>query len=538
MALVNGKNSRYISILPMNGSTFTQLQKVSFELDESLGYIKGRDTYVTVDILNTTADNTRWTLPNGVGTSALIQQIDIYSKRTSILLESLANYNQWATIQTQYGQDDATVSQRLYGVGKPTHQWDDNLNIFLNPEDVENNLISPISETATLPNGYVSRQLIIPLKCGVFGSWNDTETVCPILNFGGLRIDIWLAPNNLVCQELTAYGTLETDLTEKIPQDQIPLLPIEANTQTFLTNLVTGGVGVYWDNVNSLNLVSGQRVRVVGLVNGEGQQQQTRYMTIGMIEPTAESGQFNIIFTTVSTFEDVDGDTPLEEISIFPLHYPQTQASELTYSLSNVELHVPVMVMPQDAMSKLAKPMQYEMLTYDQFIDTIPTSGNTHQIQIGSVATKSKAIMSVFCPTSFTNQQRIPYYNGLRPSELNLNSVQYFINNKYYPMQAYNPSEKEDKPQTFNELVKAFNACNIPCVNLGSNEYSTLDNYSNTFIIARELARSVFVFDLHNAEPEIRLRFSADRMENVRVYSYVWSHKIIDISANGLAVIL
>jgi hypothetical protein len=539
MALVNGKNSRFISILPENGSTFTELQKITLEIDESVGYIKGRDTYITVDIQNTTADNTRWCLPNGVGSVALIQQMDIYSKRTAVLLESLTNYNQMMGVLNQYGTDDPTVSQRLYGVGKPTNQWQNNGAVFVNPEDVENNLISPVSTTATLANGtYQPRQLIIPLKCGIFSSWNDTETVCPVLNFGGLRIDIWLAPNKLVCQEMTAYGRLETDLANKIPQTVIPLLSIEANTQTFTTNLNTGGLGVYWETSNSFNLVAGQRVVVTGQVEGVGAL-QTRYMTIGQIEATGEAGQFNIVFTTVSTFDDLAVGQPLENIQIQALHYPDEQASELRYTLSNVELHVPVMVLPKDAMSQLAKPMKYEMLTYDQFIDNILASERNHQTQINSVASKAKAIMSVFTPSeNDVTAQSIGYYRGLRPSELLLNSVQYFINNKNYPMQAYNPREKEDKPQTFNELVKAFNACNLPCVNLGSNEKDNLNNYSNTFVVARELARAAFVFDLHNAEPELKMGFSNTRPQNVRVYTYVWSHKIVDVSANGLAVIL
>jgi hypothetical protein len=482
MALVNGKNSRFISILPENGSTFTELQKITFEIDESVGYIKGRDTYITVDIQNTTADNTRWCLPNGVGTSALIQQVDIYSKRTSVLLESLTNYNQMMGVLNQYGQDDPTVQQRLYGVGTPTHQWSNNLQVLVNPEDVENNLISPVSETAQLVNGvYQPRQLIIPLKCGIFSSWNDSETVCRVLNFGGLRIDIWLAPNNLVCQEMSAYGTLETDLTKKIPQTIIPLFPILQNDDSFTTNLASGGVGVYWESVNSLNLVQGQRVKVLG--NLEGEPVQTRYMTIELIEPTANAGEFNIAFTTVSTFTGIDADHALVDILILPLHYPEAESSQLTYTLTNVELHVPVMVLPKDAMSQLAKPMKYEMLTYDQFIDNILASERNHQTQINSVASKAKAIMSVFCPSQQGNtQQSIGYYTGLRPSELSLNSVQYFINNKNYPMQAYNPLQTQDKPQTFNELVKAFNACNLPCVNLGSNEKDHLNNYSNIVI--------------------------------------------------------
>ena len=72
--------------------------------------------------------------------------------------------------------------------------------------------------------------------------------------------------------------------------------------------------------------------------------------------------------------------------------------------------------------------------------------------------------------------------------------------------------------------------------NLGSGERGNLNDYSNTFLVSRELARGDFVFDLRNSEPEIRMGFSNTRTDVNRVNTYVFSRKIIDVSPSGLMV--
>jgi hypothetical protein len=138
--------------------------------------------------------------------------------------------------------------------------------------------------------------------------------------------------------------------------------------------------------------------------------------------------------------------------------------------------------------------------------------------------------------------------NGLPPNDnwgFNLNSVVYFINNKLYPLNPYNPQEKADRVITLNELVKAFGSINIPVKSLGSGKCADLGIYTNRFIHARELARGNSVFNLQNAEPQIRLGFSGargtdiigDQLGNVRMVSFVFSKKVLRISGEtGLSL--
>ena len=77
-----------------------------------------------------------------------------------------------------------------------------------------------------------------------------------------------------------------------------------------------------------------------------------------------------------------------------------------------------------------------------------------------------------------------------------------------------------------------------PAVSFGDAGGERLDYYINTFLSTRELARGSYVYSLRDAEPQLRLGFSAGRTNVIRVNSFVWSDKVIDISAQGLTVVL
>ena len=51
-------NAKYVSLIPENGTQFNPNQKVVFNLDPSLGWIKGRDSYLVFDVLNTSLRST------------------------------------------------------------------------------------------------------------------------------------------------------------------------------------------------------------------------------------------------------------------------------------------------------------------------------------------------------------------------------------------------------------------------------------------------------------------------------------------------
>ena len=120
---------------------------------------------------------------------------------------------------------------------------------------------------------------------------------------------------------------------------------------------------------------------------------------------------------------------------------------------------------------------------------------------------------------------------------MKVNDVVWFVNNRLYPLRSYNPQSNKDKVLTLNELNKALQAIGKSPVNLGDNEFGNLSGYSNTFLLCRELAREGFVFDLRNAEPEVRLSFSGARTSILRANTFVFSKRIVQTSAQGVQVV-
>ena len=187
---------------------------------------------------------------------------------------------------------------------------------------------------------------------------------------------------------------------------------------------------------------------------------------------------------------------------------------------------------------KVQLPFNYQFTGYDLFVNTLPASALKHQQDINSVASKAVCINSMYVNgNQEKDRTQSSYFAGATPSDLNLNSVQYFINNKLYPVQAYNPQPKAERVVNENENVKAFRTINREPKNLGDNAGANLEVYTNTYLHSRELARNQYVFDLREAEPQIRTEYSAVRTDNHSINSYVWSKRIINVSNDGMRVI-
>jgi hypothetical protein len=536
--IVSGQNSRLVSVAPSNQTQFTPGQKCIIDLDESLGYVKGRDSYLAIDIQNTSTNKDRWTFPNGVGASALIQRLDFYSRATGQLLESLPNYNQIVGIENQYIKDDYKHDERTEAVGSPINQY---VNAYLSagaeyskvanldPSDIANNLVSPLNEDGT--NAYVPRRLCVPLKSGLFSRWWDTEKLCPVMNFGGLRVEITWAPVGQVCKRMgyknsSSIAGADNFIVRNTVEDPIELSNVLAGNVVSTNPAKERG---YFTSLHDTGLCVGNKIDFTYKIAGADTVVSNR--TITALATGASPGVVDITF---------DGDPVVAGDTGAPNNTGKLNLNLTTnpsYKVDSVELRVLQMVVPKDGMDKLAKPMKYEFTSYDHHLNTLPTGVLRHQVPVNSVASKARCMLTHF--TNATTEEdlfKMSYYSGVKPLENNLNSVQYFINNKLYPLQAYNPGNKNDKPLTLNELVKALSSINKSPQNLGDAERGNLNDYSNTFLLSRELARGDYVFDLRNAEPEIRLGFSATRADVNRLNTFVFSRKVVDVSPQGLMV--
>tara|TARA_R110000850_G_scaffold33989_1_gene92159 strand:+ start:158 stop:610 length:453 start_codon:yes stop_codon:yes gene_type:complete len=121
------------------------------------------------------------------------------------------------------------------------------------------------------------------------------------------------------------------------------------------------------------------------------------------------------------------------------------------------------------------------------------------------------------------------YYTNSIPdnANLNLNSIQYHIDGRLIPVRAYNPKHKAEKIIAQHEVAKALSTINREPQDLGNADAQNLEQYTNTFMLARELARPPYVYPLAEAEPQIRLGFSANTGSSFTSRTLVWSKKVV-----------
>lgn len=526
-------NAKYVSIIPENGTEFNSGQKIVFNLDPSLGWIKGRDSYMVFDIENTGVVPLKTTLNKG-GISGIIKQVNIFSQQNGMLLETLDDYNQWTTTELQYRHDDYTNITNTEGCPVSLHS---KLGLIPHEDTVllyhnwQNNYSQPESNRLSQSSNIQADlrcpvRFLCPLRCGIFRHWDD-ETLVPILQMGGLRIELVLA-DAIECLDMPFTGDLRGDGSlsgHLAPTTALPIM-VDDFTDTdqhfYMTDVIPyQDVGVY----------VGQNLRVSFLHTG---------------------GTAKAILTTITAIENDAGNAGKVKISIadqltpapdggstsFSLDPAIMTTTNIAYKVRGAEFRV-LQEMPPD--TKMAN-MDYVFTSYDLFRDTVPQTQTSFNQDITSVASKAVSLFTMYEDTQYDTIAKFPlghYNSGLTPDEtgVHMNSVVYFINNKLYPLRAYNPSKFGDRVINQNELVKAFGTLGFVPKNLGSVKNCDLGLYTNRYLHARELARGDSVFNLQNAEPQIRVGFSDVRgldkynnqIGNIRMKTFVFSKKILHI---------
>ena len=599
-------SSQTISIVPENGEQFNPGQKIIFNIEPEVGYLK-RDSYLVWDVLVNSADNVRWTFQKNAGIHSIIDQVNIYSKETGILLEALTNYSQWVSIENQYLYDDHTQLQLKEGVGHPVRAKDIEAGVEENNPVVyeasrphgdhpANNQLCPVNTSGqVLP---MARRFCMNLRSGIFNYW-DAEKIIPVLNFGGLRIEIILNKPELALQLVAPHtenavsdagfrkGERSYDISNKVKQ-HTELPPLKVVDVSDIANPAGvgqdnkkirvgfgAGKGVFVDaqvasDVKSdevINGLAGFGFAVGNKVNfccgvaeaaGAG---AVKAVAVDQVRDPLAGSSPTITGISVITSSEVNGvkgglvvelefaadalkpaaaGAASEKSSDIKVgDYIKLASHTPNYKVKSCEFRLCQVVPPPNVANALMSGLNYEYTSYDTFLNNIPSGVLRHQIPITSVASKAVAMFSHYHDSTKIEDADAPnYYDGIAPEEFNLNSVQYFINNRLYPLREYNPQSKADRCLNQNELVKAWSAIGKPPLNLGDNERCLLAGYANSYLTSRELARQGFVFDLRNAEPEIRLKFSAVRGNIIRCNTFVFSKKIVQSTATGVQVVL
>lgn len=516
-------NTKILSLVPTNGTQFNVAagQKVIFELPPNLGLIKGRDSYLTLDVCNTSSQNNRLGLNGSAGVDSLIARIDIYSLRDGTHLETLNHYNQWSAITHQYLFEDKTNLQSLVGCGKKVYANESvggtTTSVSSRAANVEDAVLSPIVE-ASGEQVFNFRRYTTPLKAGIFRYWDD-ERLCPVLAFGGLRIEITLE-DPTVCLPL-----LDTDCLNQAGAHANITTAAAVGDGAKCAN--TGGFGALFTLENTTIASCGFAVGNVINCDGDlGAGVVNLHSAVSITSMTQNAANVEVQFSGAGAAASTDNSIRLATVSRTASVRPQ--------------FRVVSVMPPADMVNSIGGGLQYEFTTFDYHTSSLLSSATQHQVELNSVATRAVCILSSFTDVADTKKELFSsYFNGSDATQLNLNSVQYFLKNRLQPVRAYNPQVKNQRIIAQHEVAKSLDSINYEAKDLGNTEGANLDIYTNTFLVGRQLAKRPYFYDLKDAEGQIRLEFSNTRTNNQTINTFVWSRKIVNVGAGAeLAVVL
>jgi hypothetical protein len=515
---VRAKSSQVLSLVPTNQQEFVAGQKCIIDVPPNIQFFKGSKagSFLALDVLNTSTTQTRWALA-GSGHS-LISQIDIFSGSMAggILLESLTNYAQISQIIDLYTHNDYTPLESKEGMRRPAFPYSASslrdtgsvrpITTSSDALNAVNGQFSPISDTGVAK--YVQRRICLGLKSGIL-NYFDEEKLVPNLVLGGIRLEITFAPADECLAKIAGVAggvtyTLATD-------DGGAGLPVSAQTGTTVT-------------------VPNCTIRDSGLAVGNA-------IAIEDNVPTVQATTITALVQNGTDLEITTADAITNTNTAGFVRVPATGLS-MDYRIKRAEYRC-MEITPPDGMANsiISGGMKYQFRTWKHFIDTIPSSSRRHVVELQSVASRAKALISMFVDSDDVTDPNMPnHLAGVNSDTMSMNSYQYFIGNKLFPLRAVDPRVRSDKVLTQNEQVKAISATGRMPLSLGSSEAFDLDCYSSIFIIGRELARGDYSVPLRELEPQIRLGFSATRAFNVRVHTFVMEDNVIISDSSGLRV--
>ena len=527
MGTLNAESSRYISLTPENGTQFTSNQKIEINVKPSIGFIKGRASYISFDLERDT-DNALMAHPfNTVGANGWIERMDIFSLNSGQLLESLTNYNIMANLENQYcheGNDDLVIKQ---GCLEPLRSHIVTQN-SANKTIVSAHQIVAIQEEgasrlSTISNdGFdkgFARKFVIPIRSGIFNHYGEDEKLTPNVLLGGLRIEITCAK-------------AEHALSKVHSQDDVGALhKMSDYANGFpINNIGAANVAITTADCRSAQNLGLSVGRQVLIANQESSVVVTRNITA--IRHNAN--KMEVTFDGAALTIGGGGGAGTNARICHPAN------QKLKYIIRDLEMKVLEVIPPPNMMKNVVKESQVDFISYETFLDNLPATSLSHQTRFPSVATRAKCIMTHYMDDGFVNDEFSPsHYHGANPSFTHLNSIQYSINNKLYPLRAYNPDCKADRIVAYNEIVKAFASIGKTVKRLGDSKGGGQADYNFTYITARELARGKeFVYQLKDAEAELRSEYSAVRTRNHRLINFVFSVRSIMVEDGAVSLVL
>ncbi len=405
---------RRVSVPSENGLEYSAGQKIMISVPPSIQYIQPKESYLQLDVklaLPSVADEavTRLMLDETLGAQVLIRDLRIYSGGVgNVLLEEYQNYNVITALKYDYETNDTIRAKRALTEGSLNHSVECRGTCGTttsNKNDcVTNPYFKPHSGTVSASftnDDFKTVKCLLPLNTGIFSN----DKVFPVLMTEGLKLEIILE------RDTNVFRNLDQTLDNRMLNAN-PIFHSINGSDTAPSNAsTTGTFGEFYVTRDNNQIGSAQFPFVVGEklgfknLTGANETTFTVDPVIDQIELDPGAGDFGLVKITLKDDMDIATNAPTNRAFVL---YSRSDAGSPTYTVSNVELVLQQLTMPDGytrkmlSMMKEGGSMNYDFLSFTNYKYSQLASDTVANIRLPFNQSRAKAVLCI--PTDSTNR--------------------------------------------------------------------------------------------------------------------------------------
>ncbi len=528
---------RKVSFTAQNGLNFSQNNKIVIEVDDTVGFFSGADSFLRFNVNITNTNNFIAQVDPYLGANVFFNTLRIFN-RDNILLEEIVNYNSLVNIKYMYDTDTSLEKKRGMTEGVVLHDakqmnWS-GLRKSRETNSVSNPWIENTGEGELVQS--LDTVVTIPICSGIFSS---SKTVFPNRLMGGIRIELLCEENKYCFKGLrnavtTGYTPTLSHVAGGNIGDGWPLAT--AAYEVFLAyenNMMV--------NNNRVPFKLGEKINIG---DNEGTQ-DVAIQEIDLVTVTESGVDYKFIKITLSDDATPVGDAIDAGTGILSSSILATDNDEISYEISNVELIVEeVMVDDSEMVSKMKEngKIIYQCHSYQNYRKSVLASDTSATVMFNLMNSKAKSILVV--PVVGLNESQ-------STNLLNFGGQRNNISGFYDTLQDYqwfygrdgSARLQPDRPVNASKMSSGQNIYNIDyiielekaLVFAGIMPRSFNDVLTNC-VIGRVLALSNQVMDTRNMDFQLNINYN-NPTKNKMLNAYVYHVREFVISNSGVEVV-
>ena len=404
-----------VSVPSENGLEYSAGQKIIINVPPTVQYIQPKESYLSWNVklaLPSNSSATRLTLDETLGAQVLIRDIRIFSGGVgNVLLEEYQNYNVLTNVKYDYETNSTLRAKRALTEGALNHSVQCR-GTCGTTESFKNDVVtnpyfrgydeSASSISASFTNAdFQNVKCLLPINTGIFSN----DKVFPVLMTQGLKLEIILEENTNV------FRRLDTVMPTKMLKN-CPIFHSTNGSDAAPTNASTGVdiTTVYLTRDNNM-INAAQCPFVVGEKIGfatfaDVKSTFTKDPIISQIDYVEGAGDYGLVRLTLNgSGMNIASGSATHEASIV---YSRSEIAQPTYTVSNVELVLQQLTMPDGytrkmmSMMKEGGSMNYDFLSYTNYKYSQLASDTVANIRLPLNQSRAKSILCI--PTDSTNR--------------------------------------------------------------------------------------------------------------------------------------